>query len=133
MPKQYLIIGSSAAGISAAEAIRKKDASSKIVMLSDEDYASYCRCLISYYLAGEIKEEAVSYRGQNFFKENNIELLLNKKVTRVDPKKNKVTCQDKTQFEYDSLLIATGAHPKFPEISGIKKKAVFGFYFFMVA
>lgn len=125
--KQYVIIGSSAAGIAAAEAIRKKDKASRIVMLSDEDYPVYCRCLISYYLAGEIKEEGISYRTQDFFKENNIELLLNKKVTRVDPKKNKITCLDKTQFDYDALLIATGAHPKFPEITGIKKKAVFGF------
>ncbi len=125
--KQYVIVGSSAAGIAAAETIRKTDKASKIVMLSDEDYFSYCRCLISYYLAGEINEEGISYREQNFFKDNNIELLLNKKVTRVDPKKNKITCQDKTQVGYDALLIATGAHPKFPEISGIKKKSVFGF------
>lgn len=125
--KQYVIIGTSAAGIAAAEAIRKKDAASRIVMLSDEDYPSYCRCLISYYLAGAIKEEDISYRSKDFFRANNIELLLNKKVTRVDPKKNKITCLDKTQLDYDALLIATGAHPKFPEITGIKKKAVFGF------
>jgi len=125
--KQYVVIGNSAAGIAAVEAIRQADKESKITVVSDEDYSSYCRCLISYYLAGDIKEEKISYRPQNFYKENNIELLLNKKVTRVDPKKNRVVMADKSQLGYDSLLIATGASSKFPELKGIKKEGVFGF------
>lgn len=125
--KQFVIIGNSAAGIAAVEAIRNRDKGSKIVVISDEDYRSYCRCLISYYLAGEVKEDAISYRPESFYRENNVELLLNKKAARVDPRKNRVICQDKTQINYDSLLIATGSRPKFPDIQGIKKEHVFGF------
>ena len=125
--KQFVIIGNSAAGISAVEAVRKKDKESKIIVISDEDYSAYCRCLISYYLAGDVKEEKILYRPESFYKENNIELILNKKVMRVDSKKNRVILEDKNQLDYDSLLIATGASPKFPEITGIKKEGVFGF------
>lgn len=125
--KQFVIIGNSAAGIAAVEAIRQRDKEPKIIVISDEDYSSYCRCLISYYLAGEVKEEKILYRPESFYKENNIELLLNKKVERVDPKKNRVVCADKTQINYDALLIATGASPKFPDTPGIKKRGVFGF------
>lgn len=125
--KQFIIIGNSAAGIAAVEAIRKIDKTSKITVISDEEYSSYCRCLISYYLAGDIKEDKILYRPESFYKENNVELLLNKKVSRVDSKKNRIICADKTQASYDSLLIATGSSPKFPEISGIKKTGVFGF------
>jgi len=125
--KQFIIIGNSAAGIACAEAIRQRDKESKIVVISDEDYPSYCRCLISYYLAGDVKEDKILYRPESFYKENNIELLLNKKVSRVDPKKNHIICEDKTQLSYDSLLIATGSTPKFPQMSGIKKRGVFGF------
>lgn len=125
--KQFVIIGNSAAGIAAVEAIRKSDKESKIIVLSDEPYASYCRCLISYYLSQEVKEDKLLYRPDNFYKENNIELLLGKKVTRVDPKKNRIVLEDKSQISYDYLLIATGAHPKFPELKGIKKEGVFGF------
>jgi len=125
--KQFVIIGNSAAGVSCVEAIRQRDKESKIVIICDEDYPAYCRCLISYYLAGEVKEEKILYRPEDFYKENNIELLLNKKVVRVDPKKNRVILEDKSQFNYDSLLIATGASPKFPELKGIKKNGVFGF------
>lgn len=125
--KQFLIIGNSAAGVAAVEGIRRQDKESKITIVSDEDYLAYCRCLISYYLAGDIKEDKVIYRPQEFYKDNNVDLLLNKKVARVDPKKNRVILEDKSQFGYDSLLIATGASPRFPEIKGIKKNGVFGF------
>ena len=125
--KQFIIIGNSAAGIAAVEAIRKIDRDAKVTVISDEAYPAYCRCLISYYLAGDVKEDSIIYRPESFYKENNVELLLNKKVSRIDPKKNRVICADKTQLSYDSLLIATGSSPKFPEISGIKKTGVFGF------
>ena len=124
--KNYIIIGNSAAGIAAIEAIRLRDKESKITVISQEDYPSYCRCLISYYLARQIKEDKLLLRKENFYKENNIELILNKKVSRVDPKKNRVVCEDKTQISYDQLLIATGSRSRFPETQGIKKRGVFG-------
>ncbi len=125
--KQYVIIGNSAAGIAAVEAIRKRDKESKVIIISDEEYNSYCRCLISYHLAGEVSQDKIWYRTAQFYKENKIEVFLNKKIIRIDPKKNRVICEDKTQLDYDTLLIATGASAKFPETKGIKKKAVFGF------
>lgn len=125
--KQFVIIGNSAAGIAAVEAIRQKDKDSKITVISEEDYISYCRCMISYYLAGDVKEDKLIYRPESFYKDNNIELLLNKKVMRVDPKKNRVILADKNQLNYDALLIATGASPKIPEeIKGIHKTGVMG-------
>jgi NAD(P)H-nitrite reductase large subunit len=125
--KKIIIIGNSAAGISAVEAIRGKDTSSSITIISDEDYNSYCRCLISYYLAGDIPEEKLVYRPDAFYKENNLNLVLGKKVFKVEPKKNRVTLEDKSSIGYDVLLIATGASPKFPaNLKGVKKRGVSG-------
>ena len=125
--KHLLIIGNSAAGISCAENMRKKDNQIKITILSKEDYTGYNRCLISYYLAGDIKEDRLVYRAKNFYKDNNIELLLNRKAVRIDAKKNQVVLEDKSRLDYDTLVLANGASPKFPEIKGIQKKGVFGF------
>jgi len=141
MSKQIVIIGDSAAGVSAVEAIRKKDKESKIVVLSDENFPSYCRCVISDFLAGKVTEDKLIYRSNEFFKENNVELKLSTKAIKVDPKKNRVVAEDisdnkaedkkarsaKLQFDYDALLLATGASPKFPDLKGIQKKGVFGF------
>ena len=131
----YVIIGNSAAGIAAAEAIRKNNKDDKITIVSDENYPTYCRCLISYFLAGDIKEKEVLYRDEEFFKQNNIDLMLNKKAIEIRPKKNIVVLQmkdeeskiKKTQLEYDYLILANGASPKFPDKKGIRKKGVFGF------
>lgn len=125
--RQYLIIGNSAAGVSAVEAIRRVDKSSKISVVSDEEGPAYCRCLISYYLAGDVKADKMLYRPESFYKENNVQLLLNKKVTGIDVKKNLVTCADKSQLNYDSLLIAAGASAIVPDVKGIKQKGVFVF------
>lgn len=125
--KQFIVIGNSAAGIACVEAIRQRDKESRIAVFSDENYPSYCRCLISYYLAQDVKEDKLVYRPETFYKKNNADVFLNKKISRVDPKKNRITCEDKTVLNYDSLLIATGASPKFPETPGIKKGGVFGF------
>lgn len=125
--KQYIIIGNSAAGIAALEAIRQRDKASKITVVSDEDYPAYCRCLISYYLAQDVKEDKILYRTEAFYKDNNVELILNKKAVKVDPKKNRLSLEDKTQLGYDYLLIATGSSPTMPQIKGIQKQGVFGF------
>ncbi|MCM8798497.1 MAG: FAD-dependent oxidoreductase [Candidatus Omnitrophica bacterium] len=125
--KQFVIIGNSAAGISCVETIRKNDKNSKIIVISDEGYPAYCRCLISNYLAKEIKEKEIFYREESFYKDNQIELILNKKAVSLDTRKNVVILEDKNKFSYDYLLIATGSSPKFPSIEGMRRKGVFGF------
>jgi NAD(P)H-nitrite reductase large subunit len=48
---KYLIIGNSAGGIGAVEAIREVDKSGAITVVSDEPYPVYSRPLISDFLA----------------------------------------------------------------------------------
>ena len=124
--KHIIIIGNSAAGIAAVESIRTKDRESNITVISDEDYTAYCRCVLSYYLSGEAEEGKLIYRPEEFYKENNINLILGKKVTHVEPKKNCIALEDKQKLEYDALIIATGASSKFPEVKGAHKRQVFG-------
>ncbi|MEK7450269.1 MAG: FAD/NAD(P)-binding oxidoreductase, partial [Planctomycetota bacterium] len=59
----YVIIGNSAAGINAAESIRQQDKTGPITMISSENTpAPYFRCLLSYYLAGEIPRKRLFVR-----------------------------------------------------------------------
>ncbi len=123
----YLIIGNCAAGINAVEAIRKKDQKSKITVISDENYPAYCRCLISNYLAGTHQEENLLLREKNFYKDNRMELILNKKVESVKPEDKRIVLSDGKELKYDKLLIATGGSPKFLGVEGEDKYGVFGF------
>ena len=122
---QYVIIGSSAAGISAIEAIRTKDKTSKIIVISDEKNPLYSRCLISYLLAGTIDEKKIWYRPGSFFKDNKVEALLGIRAEKINAVKKEITLSNKEKLKFDKLLIATGASPKLEDIPGIDKKGVF--------
>ncbi|MCX5692792.1 MAG: FAD-dependent oxidoreductase [Candidatus Omnitrophica bacterium] len=122
---QYVIIGSSAAGINAIEAIRTKDKTSKIIIISDEKNPLYSRCLISYLLAGTIDGKKIWYKPDSFFKDNKVEALLGIKAEKINIKKKEIAIGNKEKIKFDKLLIATGASPKLEDIPGIDKKGVF--------
>ncbi len=132
---KYLIIGNSAAAVGAVEAIRRNDKGNSITIISDEPHHVYSRPLISYLLAGHTKEDKMYYRDKNFYKENNVETVFNKRVTGVDTKKKQVILDNKGQgargkgqaIEYDKLLIATGGTPFVPPIKGKDRKNVYTF------
>jgi len=77
---RYLIIGNSAGGIGAAEAIREIDREGKITIVSDEPYPSYSRPLISKYLTRERTLETMLFRPVDFYSRNNITSILGKRV-----------------------------------------------------
>ncbi len=122
---KYVIIGASAAGISAAEAIRKSDKKADIVVVSDEAFPLYSRCLLTYLIAGAITEEELYFKNKDFYEANNIRTYLGKKALSLNAEKKIVSLDDGTELSYDKLLIATGATPKSVDIPGIDKKGVF--------
>ena len=66
---RYVIIGNSAAGIGAVQGIRELDKESEITIISDEKYHTYSRPLISYMLKGDVSQENIKYRPEDFWKE----------------------------------------------------------------
>ncbi len=121
----YVIIGGSAAGVTAAETIRKQDKESSVTLISDEEFALYSRCLLTYFIAGTINEDKLYFKDKNFYKENDVKTYLGKKAVSIDRKKKSVSLEGGTKISYDKLLIATGATPKSVDIPGIEKKGVF--------
>jgi NAD(P)H-nitrite reductase large subunit len=81
---EYLIIGNSAGGVGAAEAIREVDKKNSITIVSDEPYPAYSRPLISEYLSCERTPEEMLFRPADFYERNNIELMLGKAVKSLD-------------------------------------------------
>lgn len=123
---QYVIIGGSAAGINAIEAIRSIDTKKKITLISDEEHSLYSRCLITYYLAGAISEEKLRYRPEDFFKRHKVEAILGATVEKVIAENKKIKLSNQKIISFDKLLIATGASPKMLDIPGRDKQGIFG-------
>jgi nitrite reductase (NADH) large subunit len=123
--KKYVIIGNGVAGTTAAEEIRKRDAEGKITILTGESFPFYWRVRLIDYLAAEVDEEGLLAKKEDWYKEKNIDLLLNTRVVSGDAKEKTVKTEDGQTFEYDRLLIATGSHSFVPPIKGADKKGVF--------
>jgi NAD(P)H-nitrite reductase large subunit len=124
---KYLIIGNSAGGIAAAEAIREMDKAGEITIISDEPYPAYSRPLISEYLAKRCPLERMLFRPADFYEKNNIRTFLGKKAQHLDIDKHIVELESGEKIRWEKLLLATGGLPIVPEIEGIGLKGVFTF------
>ena len=127
METKYLIIGNSAGGIGAAEAIREVDREGSLTIVSDEPYPAYSRPLISKYLSRERHLDTMLYRPADFYTRNNITPLLGKEVKQLRLDSHTAELEDGQVFLWEKLLLATGGMPIFPRIPGSDKRGVFTF------
>lgn len=118
--KNYVIIGNGVAAAGCIEGIRSIDKLSKITVISAENYAVYCRPLISYYLEGKTTLEKMNYRDDDFYETNGCEVIYGKQAVKIDKDSKTVTLDDNTKISYDSLCIATGSSPFVPAFPGLE-------------
>ena len=124
---KYIIIGNSAGGIGAAEAIRELDSQGSIAIVSDEPYPAYSRPLISEYLAAPRPVEEFVYRATDFYTKNNIDPILGEKVAAIAPETRTIKLGNGTTLGYEKLLLATGGTPIIPVMPGFDSTGVFTF------
>ena len=124
---RYLIVGISAGGIGAAEAIREVDKSSPVTIVSDEPYLSYSRPLISKYLSRERTFDQMLFRPRDFYDENDLIPLLGKKVTSLGLGQRTAELDSGERITWEKILIASGGVPIIPQIAEIDKRGVFNF------
>jgi NAD(P)H-nitrite reductase large subunit len=124
---KYLIIGNSAGGIGAAEAIREVDKTGSVAIISDEPYPAYSRPLISEHLSHGLPVEKMLFRPAAFYEANNIQTMLGRRVEQLDTRGRSVKLDDGTTITWQKLLLATGGQPIVPPIKGIGGRGVFNF------
>ncbi len=117
---KYVIIGNSGGAIGAIVGIRAYDESGEILLISDENYHTYSRPLISYWLEGKVTEEKMHYRDLTFYDRMNVDTILGKRVSAIDRNAKTVTLNDGSIHSFDKLLVATGSSPFIPPIKGIE-------------
>jgi NAD(P)H-nitrite reductase large subunit len=127
MKTKYLIIGNSAGGIGAVEAIRQVDKAGAVTIVSDEPYPAYSRPLTSEYLAEGRLLEKMLFRPPDFYKENNVQTILGQKVAGLNISRHTIELENGEKITWDKLLLATGGSPIVPRIEGIGFKGVFTF------
>lgn len=125
LEEKIVIIGSGIAAISAAKAIREMRPDSEIIIFGEEKFYPYYRIKISKGLFGNLEEEKLLIQKKQWYKDNNIQVHSDNKVTAIDTKNKEVTLEDGTRVTYTKLLLANGASNLTPPIKGIDKPGVF--------
>ena len=124
---KYVIIGAPAAGIGAVEAIREIDPEGTLTVITEETCSHYSRPMISDFVSGKADLQKVSCRTENFWKENNVDAALGKKVTAINFEEKTVQLESGEKIPYEKLLLATGGKPFVPKMEGSDKDGVFTF------
>lgn len=124
--KHVVLGGGLTAGYAAQELAKYAPSPHDIWILSAEDRLPYERPPLSKaFLAGDKTEAEILINEADFYQENNIEVLLNHKVEKVNFKKKELYVNGKT-VNYEWLLIATGATPRtFTELPGANLDNIF--------
>src|SRR5215467_6658762 len=130
--KRIVVIGGVAAGTSAASKAKRIDPSADVKIIQEESVVSYGACGIPYVIEGIINNfEELIERPANVFKSKyGIDIIISTRAYEIDRFRKQVHTTDlrsgkETIFDYDSLVVATGARAVVPDLKGVNQKGVF--------
>ena len=115
----YLIAGGGAAALSAAQAIRNRDKTGRILMICAEEFLPINRPMLTKNMVVSARvEHSIDVKPAEWFVEQEIELKLHTSVTAVDPEEKTAVLSDGTVLSYDRFICATGAECMVPPMPG---------------
>ena len=131
MGERLVVIGGTAAGLSAASKAKRMCPSMDITVYERSGFVSYGACGLPYFVGGMIAdaEDLVSLNVQTLSEKRGIPTYTHHEVTSIDRQAKTVTVRNLDSGEtfvkpYDKLVIATGATPIVPGIPGARSKGV---------
>lgn len=103
-----LIIGGGICGTTAAGELRKAMPEAEITIFEEEYHRLYSRVLLPHYVKGKVEREKVFLKSQEWYSEQNIQLLTGVRAEKIDANNRFVRASDGREYPYDKLLLATG-------------------------
>jgi len=123
--EKFLIVGGGIAALSAADAIRKRNAEASITLLSEEAVKPYYRPALSDYLSEELEDKKFYVYDEAWYQENRVEVKNSCRVSALDTKVKEITLENGEKIAYDKLVIATGARSNVPPFEGVDQAGVY--------
>lgn len=114
--EHYVVVGNGGAGYYAADAIRKRNNTCDITMITDEAELTYYRPALSDGLNEALGKDFYVAK-DSWYEENNIKVRLNTKVDKINDKESTLTLGNET-LKYDKLILANGSSNFIPPIAG---------------
>lgn len=114
----YVILGAGPAGVTAAETIRQTDTAGRITLVGGEPEPPYSRMAIPYLLNSKIDEHGTYLRQQDDHYDRLGISYVTGRAGGIDTERRQLFMSGAETLSYDKLLIATGASPIIPKMSG---------------
>ena len=132
MGRNVLVVGGVACGAKTAARLRRLDPEARIRILEKGDTLSYAACGLPFLVGGSVPElkDLLStpvgvVRDAHFFRAvKDVEVFTGHLATRIDRAARTVTAVETATgtekvFDYDQLVLATGASPVIPPLPGV--------------
>lgn len=117
-----VIIGANQAGVTCAFSLRDEGWKGRIVLVDADPMLPYYRPPLSKAaLTGSEEIDEHVLKPLALYQKENVELKLGVKAENIDTQKQIVSFSDKTSLLYSRIVLATGARPLIPKITGIEK------------
>ena len=113
----YLILGGGVAGLEAARAIRERDKTGKITIISGEEHLPYNRPMLTKALLSDFSDNQMAVEPASWFAENEIRFIPGTFVESIDPAQKFVKAGGNI-YSYDKLIYALGSYCFVPPFKG---------------
>ena len=114
-----VIVGGGQSASQCLVSLRAGDYKESITIIAEEDHIPYQRPPLSKdYLFGKVGLERVHTKSIDFYKDNEIELVLNKTVQNINRQKKTLQLNDGNIVNYSKLVIATGSRVRKLDVEG---------------
>ncbi len=123
--QHHVIVGASAAGLAALEAIREVDTDCAVSVLSREKGPLYSRVGLTHFLDGTVKAPGMNMRPPDYAKRMSATILTGMAAVHVDPKARTVKLSTRKALKYDTLLVASGSSAVILPIPGANLRGVY--------
>ena len=120
----FLILGNGVAGLSAAKAIRERNKTCSIVMVTNENALSYNRPMLTKSMIAKFDASQIAIHDEQWYKENNIINILNKNILEINTQEKIVKLEENINLKYDKCIYALGSESFIPPIPGYEKEGV---------
>jgi len=122
-----VIAGAGQAGFQAAASLRQAGFRGELCLVGDEAGLPYQRPPLSKaYLSGKLSREGLLFRAKAFFSDNDIRVIDNTRVTKLDRLSKRVMLSSGEALHYDHLILALGARNRALAVEGRDLDGVFG-------
>jgi 3-phenylpropionate/trans-cinnamate dioxygenase ferredoxin reductase subunit len=116
---KYLIIGGGLAAANCARHLREEGADGELLMIGREPDPPYNRPpLTKTYMRGEESREDILFRPDDWYAEQDIEVMTRTSVMKLDARERVVTLANKQQIGFERALLATGANVRILHVDG---------------